>query len=104
YCHDSLCELADKALHPVERLFDVGERCGVGGPHMTRARFAEGRAWHDGYLFFHEQALGELLVGEAGRLDGREGVECAARLEAVEAQAVEAIYYGAAAAVVLLAH
>src|SRR5437867_11748151 len=80
----------------VHEAFDAHERLGellvgrgVAHAHVPCAAGAEGAPRHAGYLFLVEQLLGELVAGEAGRTDGREGVERALRPGAGEANAVE---------------
>ncbi len=94
---DPLHEPADPAKRLLEPL--VGRR--VAHPDVAGAGRPEGTPRDDRHVLLVEQPLGELVVGEAGRADPREGVERAARLERLETEGVEPVDDEAATPVVL---
>lgn len=71
---------------------------------MALAARAERAAGDDRDLLLVQQALAELLGGQAGGLDGGEDIERALGFEAVESHRAELAEQEAAAQVVLVAH
>ena len=71
---------------------------------MALAARAERAAGDDRDFLLVQQALAELLGGESGGFNGREDIERALRLEAVESHRAELAEQEAAAQVVLVAH
>ena len=71
---------------------------------VAGAVLSESGARDHRHLLLHEQAMSERLVIEAGGANGGEGIEGAARFEALQPHAVQPVHHDAAAAVVFGRH
>src|SRR5207247_532293 len=103
-----LCRSPSRSLNEARdafaRLFDLLEARRVTGAHVPSSPLAEGAAGYRHDLLLEQEPLRELLVVHSRRRDVGEAIERAARLEAVEAEVVEALEHHFAAPVVLADH
>src|SRR5512135_2057299 len=100
----SLAVAAHELLHASQGLFDLLIGRGIAGTHKALAAGAEGVARHNSDMLLFKELLAEGLIVHAGGGDVGEGIEGAARLEGLEAEAVESRDHQAAAPVVFGNH
>ena len=78
-----------KFFHAVERFFDLAVfRC-ITGPDETASPWTKRIPWYHCDMFFEEQFFRKALIIHTGGLNVGKGIECAARLEGPQAEAIQ---------------
>ena len=92
-------QVGQEVVHPGDGLGDILHRGGIAGPDEALAPGAEGGTGDHRYPLLPQEALTELVGGQAGGTDIREDVESALGLKAAQTDAAQILHQIAAAAV-----
>jgi len=93
-----------EACQPFECTLDIFQAAGIAGTDEARTAGAKGITRDHRETFFMQQALAERIGAHTEMVHTREGVECAAWLEAGQPQGIKAIHQGTSALIVSRVH